>query len=52
MSQYNKLSYSICKISNIACGPPFWTVLDSWYPHHEVVVIVLYSVAYCHMFAK
>ncbi len=26
--------YSICKISDIACGPPFWTVLVSWYPHH------------------
>ncbi len=28
------IQYSICKISDIACGPPFWTVLVSWYPHH------------------
>ncbi len=25
--------YSICKILDIACGPAFWTVLVSWYPH-------------------
>ncbi len=29
------IRYSICKISDIACGPPFWTVLVSWYPHKE-----------------
>ncbi len=28
--------YSTCKISDIAWGPPFWTVLVSWYPHHGV----------------
>ncbi len=26
----------MCKISDIACGPPFWTVLVSWYPHHVI----------------
>ncbi len=30
----NTTNYSICKISDIACGPPLWTVLVSWYPHH------------------
>ncbi len=30
------IRYSICKISDIACGPPFWTVLVSWYPHHLI----------------
>ncbi len=29
------IQYSICKISDIACGPPFWTVLVSWYPDHD-----------------
>ncbi len=29
--------YSICKISDIARGPPFWTDLVSWYPHHITV---------------
>ncbi len=30
------IRYSIWKISDIACGPPFWTVLVSWYPHHDL----------------
>ncbi len=29
------IRYSICKISDIACGPPFRTILFSWYPHHQ-----------------
>ncbi len=28
------IRYSKYKILNIACGPPFWTVLVSWYPHN------------------
>ncbi len=28
------IRYSICKISDIACGPPFWNVLVSWFPHY------------------
>ncbi len=29
------IRYSICKISDIACGHTFWTVLVSWSPRHE-----------------
>ncbi len=28
------IRYSICKISDIACGPLCWTVLVSWYSYH------------------
>ncbi len=31
------IQYSICKISDIACGPLFWTVLVNWYFHHDMV---------------
>ncbi len=30
------MRYSICKISDIARRPPFWNVLVSWYPHHDL----------------
>ncbi len=30
------IRYSICKISDIACGPSFWAVLVSWYPNHAL----------------
>ncbi len=33
------IRYSICKISVIACGPPFWTVFVSWYPHHMYITM-------------
>ncbi len=34
VSMQQTIQYSICKISDIACGPLFRTVLVSWYPHH------------------
>ncbi len=34
----NYLIFTICKISDIACGPPFWTVLFSWYPPRVTVI--------------
>ncbi len=36
VSLQQTIRYLICKISDIACGAPFWTVLVSWYPHHEL----------------
>ncbi len=35
------IRYSICKISDIACGPPFWTISVSWYPHQVLVGIII-----------
>ncbi len=31
------IQFIICKISDIGCAPPLWTVLVSWYPHYVLV---------------